>query len=150
MRKKLFAALVAVLVAIPLLFTLPLHEATAQNVGFSGRWPSDSGTPKYGYAVVTDTTDTTMIAAQGANTSIYVYEAQCVSTSATAAAAILEAADTSIAVVPCVPSSGYSQPIVYDPPLEVGNNKLLSMETSTSITSGYFYVSARSARSQTR
>jgi len=139
MFKKTLALLVVALV-----MTVGLIEA--QNITI-GRWPSDAGPAVFNYGTATDTTAQDMTAAAGAGVFNYIYQAACFSTSATVAVAILKSGSTAIAAVPCVPSGGFSQPIVFVPPLKMpAANTKLTMTASTSITTAYFYSAARTAR----
>lgn len=138
--RKLSLLLLVVLTAAAL--SMPM---VAQNAGQMGRFPSDSGNPVFGYGTKTDTTAATMAVAPGAGVYNYVYQAHCVSTSATAAVALLKYSSTTIAAVPCVPSGGYSQPIVFLPPLKMPVNTALTMTASTSLTTAYFYSAVRTS-----
>ncbi len=136
----------AVIALIVLAVNTPI---TGQNIGFGGRWPSDAGPNITKYATATDTTAQTIltVAQQGTGVFGYLYWAQCVSTSATVAVAIIKSGTTTMAVVPCPVSSTYGAPIRFNPPLKLTNsNTAATIEASTSITTAYFMTSIRTAR----
>ena len=119
----------------------------AQNIGQNGRFPSDSGNSSFTYGTATDTTAQDMAPAPGAGVRNYIYQAACYSTSSSVAVALIKDGSTTLAAVPCVPSSGVSQPIYFVPPLRQPTaNTKLTMTASTSITTAYFYMSVRTAR----
>lgn len=139
MRRK--SALFVVLLMVAAIVA-PMH---AQNAGQFGRFPSDSGLAVFGYGTKTDTSAATMAADPGVGVYNYVYQASCLSTSATAAVAILKYSTTAIAAVPCVPSGGSSLPTVFLPPLKMPVHVALTMTASTSITTAYFYAVVRTS-----
>ncbi len=123
--------------------TLTAGLLMAQNITV-GRFPSDAGPAVYNYGTATDTTAQDMTAAAGAGVYNYIYQLVCYSTSATVAVALAKSGTTTIAAVPCVPSGGFSQPILFIPPLKMpAANTKLTMTASTSATTLYFYSAAR-------
>ncbi len=135
---------------VPALIALIVASTmTGQNIAFGGRWPSDAGPTIVKYATATDTTAQTILTAaqQGTGVSGYLYWAQCVSTSATVAVAIIKSGTTAVAAVPCPVSSTYGAPIHFNPPIKLpSSNTAATIEASTSITTAYFMTSIKTAR----
>lgn len=146
MFTKTITGLCILVLAASFLF-LPAPLALAQNIGANGRFPSDLGPGVFKYGTATDTTAQDMAPAPPTGVRNYIYQAACYSTSATVAVALIKDGSTTLAAVPCVPSSGLSQPIRFNPPLAQPTTATkLTMSASTSITTAYFYMAARTAR----
>lgn len=145
MLKKTLAALALLALASSFVFA-PAPAILAQNQTI-GRWPSDAGSPVYGYGTATDTTAQTMAAAPGAGNSMYIYWASCVNTSAaTVSAGLIKGGATSLAVISCPAASAYNPPHYFNPPIRAGNNVAVTIEATASATTMYFAMHTRSAR----
>lgn len=137
--RVLLGLVAAVLIVVP-------FYAQNQTIG---RWPSDAGSPVYGYGTATDTTAQTMAAAAGANVSNYIYWASCVNTSAaTVSAGLIKGGSTSLAVIPCPAASAYNPPIYFNPPIRAASNSAVTIEATASATTMYFAMHVRTARTQ--
>lgn len=128
----LYAATLFALVAI----VIPL-SMTGQNVGANGFPNSDLGAKWSRYDAVTDTTAYTLAATPASGNRIYVYQAWCLNTSVTATVAFLQSGSTVKGVIPCSPGSKWNRPTVFDPPIAMPPNAVVTLKPAASITTLY-------------
>lgn len=121
--------------------------ATSQNIQYGGN-PSDSGPIVSKAGTATDTSAITMLPAPPTGVRNYVYQVQCVNNSAsTVAVALIKDGSTVIGQVACPAAGAASAPIRFDPPLkQPTTGTALTMTSTASATTLYYYMSGRTAR----
>lgn len=115
---------------------IPL-ATTGQNIGPNGFPESDRGAKWSRYDAVTDTTAYTLTATPASGNRVYVYQAWCLNTSVTSTVAFLQSGSTVKAVIPCSAAPARNVPYVFDPPMRMPPNAVVTLKPAASITTLY-------------
>lgn len=146
----LIVMIIIALIGIVALLSTPAHgqiRSVGNNIGASGRYPSDGGRSWSTYGAKTDTSNLALQTAPTADNRVYIYEAYCVNVHAsTVGAATIKFGTVVVAVVQCYPGGKDVTPIFFDPPLQGPEAVGPTMQAVGSITTLHLFASGTVAR----
>jgi hypothetical protein len=111
--------------------------------------PIPSQVPVFGAAVITGSTTSAGLAAPAANLRYYINQAHCINVSASTVVAggIIDGnGSTPKLWIPCPAAGAASQPITFNPPLQITAGSQLAFATGTAVQQVFIWVTGYRAR----